>query len=209
MAKMAVPSFFDKEGHMATIGLITELDVVNSVLSTAGDAPVQSLSDTYQPVFTIRQMINNTSRDIQTKKYWFNTEYDVTLSSNTVNDKITLPFNLLKFEPDDTRYVARGLTVFDRVARTSSITEDITATICVMLEFGELPQEARKLIQAMCKMQYNDEYLGDDSIRRTLERDVAAAQLELDRTDLENEDINLLSSTRATNIAFSNRRRGS
>jgi len=192
-----------------TIGLITELEVVNSVLSVAGDNPVQSLNDEYQPVFIIKQMLNNISRDMQTKNYWFNTEYDVTLSPNTLTDKINLPFNILHFEPTDTRYVARGLTVYDRVSRTSTITADITADICVMLEFDELPQVARKYIQAMCKMQYNDEYQNEDSLKRTLASEVNEAKINLDRTHTENEDINILASGRSNAIAFKNRRRGS
>lgn len=192
-----------------TIGLITELEVVNSVLSVAGDNPVQSLDDEYQPVFIIKQMLNNISRDMQTRNYWFNTEYDVTLSPNTLTNKITLPFNILNFEPSDTKYVARGLTVFDREARTSTVTEDVIADISIMLTFEELPQVARKYIQAMCKLQYNDEYQNEESIKRTLERDVNEAKINLDRTHMENEDINMLSSGRSTSIAFKNRRRGS
>ncbi len=191
------------------IGLITELEVVNSVLSTAGDSPVQSLQDTYQPVFIIKQMMNNASRDLQSQKYWFNTEYDVELEVNTLTNKITLPYNILKFEPDDVRYVARGLTVYDRTNRTTEITENITATICIMLEFSSLPQEARKYIQAYCKMQYNDEYLGEDSLRRTLQQELQLATRELDKANIENEDINIFSASRVNNIAFSNRRRGS
>lgn len=206
----AVPFFFHKEGHMArTIGLITELEVINSVLSTVGDSPVQSLDDEYAPVFIIKQMMNNISRDMQTMKYWFNTEYDVTLTPNTLTQKTILPFNILHFEPTETQYVARGLTVYDRVNRTSTIEEDITADICLMLEFEELPQVARKYIQAVCKAQYNDEYLGEPSLQAKLEREIDKAKMELDRAHMENEDINILNSTRATSIAFKNRRRGS
>ena len=190
-----------------TIGLITELEVVNEVLSTLGDNPVQSLDDGYQPVFIIKQMLNNLSRDLQTKKYWFNTEYDVTLTPNTLTDKIILPFNILKFEPSETQYVARGLTVYDRVNRTSTITDNITATICVMLEFEELPQEARTYLMAQCKYQYNDEYLGEPSLQQKLAKGTNDAKMELDRTHMENEDINILNSQRATAIAYKNRRR--
>ncbi len=192
-----------------SIGLITELEVVNSVLSTAGDSPIQTLDDTYQPAFIIKTMINNVSRDLQTKKYWFNTEYEVTLSPNTQTSKITLPYNMLKFEPEDTKYVSRGLSVYDKEARTTIIEEEITADITLMLKFSELPQEARKYIEARCKMQYNDEYFGEDSLRQTLAQGVQEAKLELDRTHLENMDINVLSSTKATSIAFKNRTRGS
>ena len=204
----AVPFFFHKEGHMArTTGMITELEVVNEVLSTVGDNPVQSLDDEYQPVFTIKQMLTNISRAMQTKKYWFNTEYDVTLTSNTLIDKIILPFNILHFEPTNTKYVARGLTVYDREERTTTITDDITADICLMLEFDELPQVAREYIKAKCKLQYNDEYLGEPSLRPTLEKELSMAKNELDRAHMENEDINVLSSTRSNAIAFKNRRR--
>lgn len=204
----AVPFFFHKEGHMArTIGLITELEVVNEVLSTLGDNPVQSLDDGYQPVFIIKQMINNISRDMQTMKYWFNTEYDVEHVPSTLTSEIILPFNLLHFEPTETQYVARGLKVYDRTNRTSTIEEIVTADICLMLEFAELPQVARKYIMAKAKIQYNDEYLGEDSLKASLFKEFEKAKNELDRAHMENEDINVLSSTKVNSIAFKNRRR--
>lgn len=192
---------------MASIALITELEVVNSVLSVAGDSPVQSLTDEYQPVFIIRQIIRNISRDMQTKKYWFNTEYDVTLTPNTETDKIILPFNLLEFEPTDIRYVARGLTVFDRDSRTSTITSSITADLTIMLEFNELPQVARKYIQSAARVQYNNEYYGEESLKKDLALEMQDAKNELDRTHMDNEDINVFNSSKSNNIAYKNRRR--
>jgi len=189
-----------------TIGLITEIEVINSVLSIAGDNPIQSLDEEYQPVFIIRQMLNNISRDMQIKNYWFNTEYCVELESNTETNKIILPFNLLNFEPEDTRYVARGLNVYDRTARTSTITDTITADISVMLTFDELPQAARKYIQAMCRQQYNNEYFGETNFKADLKKEVADAKADLDKLHLENEDVNVFQNARSLNIAFRNRR---
>lgn len=190
-----------------TIGLITELELINSVLRVAGDNPVSSLSETYQPVYIIRQMINDISRDMQIKNYWFNTEYEVTLSSNSETDTIILPFNLLNFEPEDDRYVARGLTVYDREDRTTTITDDITADISVMLEFDELPQAARKYIQAKCRYDYNNEYFGDTSQKQDLFRELQEAEKTLDKLNIENENVNMLENARSYNIAFRNRRR--
>ncbi len=192
---------------MAETALITELEVVNSVLSVAGDNPVQALTDNYQPVFIIRQMIKNISRDLQTKKYWFNTEYDVDFIPNTENDKITLPFNLLDFEPVKTKYVARGLTVFDRENRTSTITETVTADLTIMLGFDELPQVARKFIQAAARVQYNDEYFGEQSLKGSLDKQLQDARNEIDRAHMDNENINIFNSTRSNDIAYKNRRR--
>jgi len=192
---------------MSTIALITELEVINSVLSAAGDSPVSSLDTTYQPVFIIQEIIRNISRDLQTKKYWFNTEYDITLTPNTETDKIILPFNILTFEPEDTKYVARGLTVYNREDRTSTITEEITATYTVMLDFDELPQQARKFIQAAARVQYNNEYFGELNLKQDLLKELQQAENELNRTHMENEDINVFNSARSYNIAYRNRRR--
>lgn len=191
-----------------TVGLITELEVINSVLSVSGDAPVQSLEDTYQPVFIIRQMINNISRKIQSDNYWFNTEYDVELQPNTVTNNIALPFNILRFEPQDTRYVARGLTVYDRTDRTNLITTSIIADISVQLEFDELPQVVREYIRTACRIQYNNEYFGETSFKNELQAEYQNAKIELDKANVENEDVNIFSAQRVNNIAFKNRRRG-
>ena len=189
-----------------TIGLITELEVINSVLRVSGDNPVQSLDENYQPVFVIRQMINDISRDMQNKNYWFNTEYDVELEPNTLTNKLTLPFNILNFEPEDTKYIARGLNVWNREDRTSTITETIKADISLMLEFDELPQAARKYIQAEARLQYNNEYFGGQENKSQLQKDRNDALQMLDKLNIENEDVNMLASARSYNIAFRNRR---
>ena len=192
---------------MTTIALITELEIVNSVLSAVGDSPVSSLNDSYQPVFIIKEMMNNISRDLQTKQYWFNTEYDMTLTPNTETNKIILPYNILNFLPCKTRYVARGLTVYDRLNRTTTITDDIVATYTVMLAFDSLPQQARKFIQAAARQQYNNEYFGEESLKRDLQKEFSEAKIELDRVHLDNEDINVFNSAKSYNIAYRNRRR--
>lgn len=200
--------FFSKGGCMArTIGLITELEVVNSVLSVAGDSPVSSLADTYGPVAIIREMINNVSRDIQSEQYWFNTEYAVELEPSVLTSKTILPFNILRFEPEDTKYVARGLTVYDREGRTTIIEEIITADISLQLTFDELPQVVRKYIQTRCRIQYNNEYFGETAFKQDLAVELNVAKANLDKENIENEDINMFNSARATNIAFKNRRR--
>lgn len=190
-----------------TIGLTTELEVINSVLRVSGDNPVSSVSETYQPVYIIRQMINDISRKMQIKNYWFNTEFDVTLSSNTETNKIILPFNILNFEPADSKYVARGLTVYDTENRTSTITDDIKADISVMLEFDELPQAAREYIQSKARYEYNNQYFGDTSQKNDLYREMLEAKETLDKLNIENLDINMFNSQRVNNIAFKNRRR--
>ena len=188
------------------IGLITELEVINSVLSVAGDNPIQSLDEDYQQVFIIRQMLTNISRDMQIKNYWFNTENNVELQPNTITNKIILPVNVISFEPCDPRYIQRGTTIYDRVARTSNITVAIVADIAVHLDFEELPQVARKYIQAMCRRQYNNEYFGDANQKQDLLRDATDASADLEKKNIENENINMFNNPRAYNIAFKNRR---
>lgn len=189
-----------------TIGLITELEVINSVLRVAGDNPIQSLDENYQPVFIIRQMIIDVSREMQNKNYWFNTEYCVDLVPNTITNQITLPFNILNFEPVYDKYVARGLSVYNREDRTVTITDTIVADISLMLEFTELPQVAREYIRAACRLQYNNEYFGGTANAQSLDRDETKALQQLDKLNIENENINMLKSIRSSNIAFKNRR---
>ena len=190
-----------------TVGLISEIEVINSVLSVAGDAPIQSLDDTYQPVYIIRDIMSNISRDMQTKGYWFNKETGVTLSPSAATNTIVLPFNTLSMEAVDKSYVMRGLTVYDRTNRTKTITSDITADLVLMLEFDELPQIAREYIRAASRVQYNNEYYGETNFKQELMADFQKAKTALERESLENEQLNIFSAQAITNIAFKNRRR--
>lgn len=189
-----------------TIGLSSELEVVNSVLSVTGDAPVQSLDDTYQPVYIIRDMINTESRRLQTEGFWFNTERGVELTTNQVTGTINVPFNILKFEPSDNRYVLRGSEVYDKTERTNLITGPITADLYLMMTFEQLPQSAREYLRTLCRIRYNNEYFGEQSIKGDLQVDFQRAKTELDKEHIDNEQINIFEAQAVRNVAFKNRR---
>jgi hypothetical protein len=73
----------------------TKLEAVNTMLSTIGEAPVNSLATGLIDAETAETILNNVSREVQARGWNFNTEYDYTFSPN-VDGEIDLPANIIR-----------------------------------------------------------------------------------------------------------------
>ena len=81
----------------------TELEAVNTILSTIGEAPLNSLSGSLPVDGTIaKNVLSEVSREVQSQGWHFNTHYKVTLSRDT-NNKIPLATNIVRVEVDPRR----------------------------------------------------------------------------------------------------------
>ena len=82
----------------------TELEAVNTILSTIGEAPLNSLTGSLPVDGTVaKNVLNEITREVQSQGWHFNTHYKTTLSRDT-NNKIPLASNVLRIELDPNRY---------------------------------------------------------------------------------------------------------
>ena len=150
------------------LALTTKLEAVNIVLDCMGENPVNTLEagsgKPRQAVLAERQL-DNTSREIQTRGWHFNTEkkYDLVRDAN---DKITLASNVLKVDTEVNKYtdidvVQRGNTLYDKKNHTDTFTQDLEVDIVFYLEWTQLPEAFRNWIAIRAGRKMNARYLGD------------------------------------------------
>ena len=89
---------------MTTQTRTSELEAVNTILSTIGESPLNTLSGSLPVDGTIaKNVLSEVSREVQSQGWHFNTHYKVTLTRDTDN-KIPLATNIVRVEVDPRRY---------------------------------------------------------------------------------------------------------
>ena len=107
---------------MAT--LTTQLEACNVMLGYIGEAPVNSISNTSElPVSAANAVtiLEETSREVQSEGWHFNTETEISLIGSAGDGKITLDEDVLQVDHDGTEdvdLVQRGRSLFDRKNNT-------------------------------------------------------------------------------------------
>ena len=150
------------------LALTTKLEAVNIVLDCMGENPINTLEagsgKPRQAVLAERQL-DNTSREVQTRGWHFNTEKKYDLVRDGSN-KITLASNVLKVDTEVNKYtdidvVQRGTTLYDKKNHTDTFTQDLEAEIVFYLEWTQLPEAFRNWIAIRAGRKMNARYLGD------------------------------------------------
>lgn len=150
---------------------MTELEAVNTILATIGEAGVTSLSDDVSQVTDqamAQRTLHEVSRDVQSEAWSWNTDESVQISP-TAQGTYVVPSNTLtvNFSPNqypDTQYVMRGLRVYDRNSQRydfGSVIDNapITAAKVVsQLPWEELPHAAQQYITIRSARIFSDRY---------------------------------------------------
>tara|TARA_B100001250_G_scaffold74865_2_gene61193 strand:- start:770 stop:1381 length:612 start_codon:yes stop_codon:yes gene_type:complete len=154
---------------MATLTSTSKLDAVNSILIGIGEAPVNTLGSGLQEAEIAEVTLDNVSREVQSRGWTFNTDLRYTLSKNS-DGIINLPLNCLKVDVTsvlrdyDTDVVERDRKLYDRVKNSFIFTEDIETDIVVLLEFHELPENARRFITLRAARKFQENILGSSTL---------------------------------------------
>ena len=86
---------------------MTELEAVNVMLTTIGEAPVNTLTGNQVTDVTIaQQVLNEVNREVQSQGWYFNTENGVTLTPDN-NKHILPPADTARIDSRDYNIVIR------------------------------------------------------------------------------------------------------
>jgi len=189
------------------MGMLTELEAMNQILSVTGDAPVTSINSTYEQAVVARRILLEVSKEHQARGYWFN-EVDELLILKDTDGFVNLPTETIRCDiPRDYGYlVQRGLKIFNKKLNTYVIDDDVYVNIVTELDWDLLPQSFRQVVVSYASLRFNSEYFGSQATQQNIQADIAKKDLLLQKEDIDNRDLNMLKSTRASNIAFKNRR---
>ena len=182
---------------------MTELEAVNILLSTIGEAPIDSLSDVSVNEITdsalARKTLNEVSRDVQAEGWSWNTDQAVKYTKDSA-DEIKIPASALKVSFSGSQYgsmpyVVRGLRVYDRNRQSYDMSEieSVTANqVVTQLDWDDLPHQAQQYISIRAARIYSDRYLNSAAIFTYTQGDEAYARSMLLRSEERDGENNLL-----------------
>ena len=192
-----VSLYFFIEVNMTTTNL--ELLAINSMLSTIGEAPVNSLTSGLIDAETAQTVLNEVSKDVQSMGWAFNTEYDLTVGKDA-NGRVELGEDILradlaqsetKFRKSTNDYVQRGLFMYDVRNSTNVVNKNLKLDIVRYLAFTDLPEVARRYITVKASRLFQERVVGSDNLSAMNRADEQQALFSLREMEGDNGDYNI------------------
>lgn len=184
----------------ATTDLVpsTELEAVNEILSSIGEAAVSSLDDSGDgDVGLALQKLRQVSRQFQASGWTFNTDREFPIS-RTVDNYIDFPADALSMVPSNCeigiRGVKRGNRLYNSVDHTDVWTRDIKVDIVRFLTFSDMPEMARAYVTIAAARQFARAALGSGETERTYTADEQRAWVAFRRDENRQAKLNVFSS---------------
>lgn len=158
-----------------TYAVSTELDAVNQILSSVGQAPVTTLDLQNPEVAIVLNTLREVSRMVQAEGWTFNTERNYELTPDTNTKEILFPTNALSI--DTYRYqhysdydpVRRNGKLYDRLGHTYQWQEPIKVDIVWQFDFTDLPPALQAYITARAARMCATKMIGDREINALLQ----------------------------------------
>ena len=153
----------------------TELEAVNTILSTIGEAPLSTLTGSLPVDGTMaKSVLNEINREVQSMGWHFNTQPKVTLSKDAGNNTIPLATNVLRVELNPYKHsktdydiVQRDNILFNLVTNSSTFTEDLEEVkVVYLLDFSEIPEQAKRYITSRSARVFHDRTLGANTLHK-------------------------------------------
>jgi hypothetical protein len=140
--------------------------------------------------------LTNTTREVQSRGWWFNREYDYPLVADA-DGHILLPNNCLSFAARRdyaTFLVERGGRLYDRINHTDSFEpgQSVCGSIVWHLPFDDLPHVARQYIGRRAGREFQIGAVGADLLYKFTREMEAEAEAEMLREHLRVEQPNAI-----------------
>ena len=178
--------------------LTSELNAVNTMLSTLAFHPVNSMTATTlrAEVSVAKNILEEVQRDVLSDGWSFNSETKVTYSPDT-DDRIAISDHVLHI--DATRgyntsvdVVQRGQYLYDRKNHTYAFDTDLTCDQVVFLTWTDLPEVCRRLCMIRASRIFADRMDGTQATHAYTTADEAKARRDMQLHHALNADTNYL-----------------
>lgn len=197
---------------MPMISPLTELDAVNEMLMSIGQAPVSTLVVSgIRDVSIARQELLKVSRRVQSQGFNFNTDNDYPLSPD-IDGHIAVPPGTLKVDAEDKtrnivqrRHETKGICLYNRDERTFEFTEAVDCHVVWGFAFEDLPETARTYIATSAGRKFQSRVIGSRILDGFQAEDEARAWVLLEREERSSRDTNMFRSSNFLR-GFGNRR---
>lgn len=177
----------------------TKLEAVNSMLSTIGEAPVNSLTSGLVDAETAETILNEVSRSVQASGWNFNSEPNYTIAAN-ISGEVRLPTEVIradladsetKFRSTKNEYVQRGNKMYDKIKHTYNIGAPLTLDVVVLLNYELCPEVARRYISVKAARIFQERVVGSDTLSAMNRNDEQEALFALREMEGDNGDYNI------------------
>lgn len=173
--------------------MLTTLTVVNEMLGTLGEAPINDI-DAFHPLVpravTTLETMNYT---IQSDAWWFNTEA-LTLVPQVDTGHILLPSDCLSVDSvgSSPRLAYRDGRLYNTDDATYVFASRVTVIIKRLVPFEQTPPSARAYIGARAVQKFQTSIDGDSTKMRELKADTASAYIVFNAEHIRNSQVNFL-----------------
>lgn len=177
----------------------TKIDAVNSLLTAVGEYPVSNLVDDIAEAQIAIQVIDEVSRELQSRGWSWNTRRKATLNNNSSNT-IVVPQNVTRVDavgsngvPDRAkRYTIRDNKLYNMVDGTFTFTGSVLVDLVYLWDFNDLPEEARRFITLDAQQRYMIRVVGADADMAQVQAQATRALVALEQDEDLNADRNML-----------------
>jgi hypothetical protein len=157
------------------------------MLGNIGESPVTQITVTSTlPISAVTAItvLDEVSREVQSEGWHFNTVNKQTLSPN-VSNEIVLDDNILHVDTLDNSkdIVQRGGKLFNREDNTFTFTGDIDVRLMFLLDFTDLPEQARRYITLKASRVFQTRVVGSQELEQQILRDELKARYNLEEMD--------------------------
>lgn len=171
----------------------TELDAVNQILSSVGQAPVTTLDQQNPEVSIVLSTLREVNRQVQSEGWTFNTEKHKTLNRNSQTNRILFPPDALSVDAnkdahrDGYHIVRRTLTLsgttsaflYDMHRHKYEFETDLICDIVYLVDFDDTPPIVQSYITARASRLASVKLVGDSEIYNLLQEQEAQTRLAL------------------------------
>lgn len=173
--------------------MTTELEAVNRILSSIGEAPVNSITATTLPpdVQYAVDALEEANREIQSEGWHFNTTVQTLIpnvSNNIVVPANTLLIDTAKDEYQDIDPIDQNGTLFDIKGNTSTFTQKVKCEIVTKKPWEQIPEQCKAYITAKASRRFQMRSMGSQLLNQELLRDEITSKAKFLDYDSRNAD---------------------
>lgn len=186
---------------MSALVPMVKLEAVNVMLAAIGEAPVSTLATTgLLDVSVAETILDNVTREVLMRGWWFNREYDYPLAKNGSNEFV-IGATALSVDSSaksaNWDVVERAGKLYDRYNHTFTFTDIDTLYIDVVwsFDFTELPQVVRWYITVRASRIFQTDTVGSDTLNKFTSTHESEALTYMQQAEGNAEDFNIAQGT--------------
>ena len=161
--------------HFPTYAASTELDAVNQILSSVGQAPVTTLDLQNPEVSIVLNTLREVNKQVQAEGWIYNTEREYELVPDSTSKEILYPSNMLQIDTNVEAHrneydvVRRNGKLYDRLHHTYEFTENVKADVVWLFDFTDIPPAIQAYITARAARMCAVKMVGDRELQALLQ----------------------------------------